>query len=89
MPSITKNPTRLDKGSNTAHTALPTADSERKAPLKLRLQLALNALVVLVCLCVLAYTNDIAANELCKALAIMVCLNMFRIISNSNTLTEK
>ncbi|MBC5993685.1 hypothetical protein [Pontibacter cellulosilyticus] len=80
----------MGKDSNIAQPALPAAgNSEKRRDLKLRLQLMVNALAVAACFMMIFYTSDVMINELSKALGIVLCLNMFRVMASNNTSTEK
>lgn len=59
-------------------------------PLKLQLQFLVSLFLFLACLLTIYYSEDTMLNELFKALCLVACVNVLRVLSlNTNTINNK
>ncbi len=87
MPSTIKKPSRLGKGSSTLPPSLaPVANRQRGKHSQVQGWLLLSALALVACLLLGVYAQQTLVSELCKALAIVVILNVFRVTANNTSI---
>lgn len=90
MPSTTKLPSRLAKVSNRTRPAEKmTIKSARLTYSRKDLSFALSIVLVVVCLLMTTYTENALQGEFFKALTVVACLNLFRVLTNSDIPTKQ